>query len=42
MSAPLLAVEGLSVAFPRQNRERRVVAGIDYRIDAGRTLGVVG
>jgi len=40
--APLLAVEGLSVAFPRQGSERRVVAGIDYRIDAGRTLGVVG
>ena len=42
MPAPLLAVEGLSVAFPRQGSERRVVAGIDYRIDAGRTLGVVG
>ena len=42
MPAPLLEVAGLSVAFPRQGQQRRVVAGIDYRIDAGRTLGVVG
>ena len=42
MPSPLLAVEGLSVAFPRGTGERRVVAGIGYAIEAGRTLGVVG
>jgi len=42
MPAPLLTVGGLSVAFPRGEGERRVVAGIGYKIDAGRTLGVVG
>ena len=42
MATPLLTVEGLSVAFPRGGGERRVVAGIGYAIEAGRTLGVVG
>ena len=42
MATPLLAVGGLNVAFPRGLGGRRVVAGIGYAIDAGRTLGVVG
>jgi len=40
--APLLEVNGLTVAFPIEGRERRVVAGVSYSIPAGRTLGVVG
>ena len=38
----LLEVAGLSVSFPRAGGTRRVVAGISYALDAGRTLGVVG
>jgi len=39
---PVLAVQGLTVAFPAQGSARRVVAGIDFTVPAGRTLGVVG
>ncbi len=38
----VLAVSDLSVAFPAAGGARQVVAGIGYRIGAGRTLGVVG
>ncbi len=38
----LLEVAGLSVSFPRTGGRRRVVAGISFSLDAGRTLGVVG
>jgi oligopeptide/dipeptide ABC transporter ATP-binding protein len=38
----VLAVEGLSVGFPARGGVRDVVAGIGYRVPAGRTLGVVG
>ena len=38
----VLAVTRLTVAFPIEGRERRVVAGVSYSIPAGRTLGVVG
>jgi oligopeptide/dipeptide ABC transporter ATP-binding protein len=38
----LLEVRGLSVAFPSGGGPRQVVAGIDYDIPAGSTLGVVG
>jgi oligopeptide/dipeptide ABC transporter ATP-binding protein len=40
--APLLEVSDLTVSFPIEGRERRVVAGVSYSIAAGRTLGVVG
>ena len=42
MTAPLLEVSGLRIAFPREGGLREVVAGIGYRLEAGRTLGVVG
>jgi len=42
MTAPLLEVSGLRIAFPREGGVREVVAGIGYRLEAGRTLGVVG
>ena len=38
----LLEVEGLRIGFPRAGGVREVVAGISYRLEAGRTLGVVG
>ena len=38
----LLEVGGLHIAFPRPGGNREVVAGIGYRLAAGRTLGVVG
>jgi oligopeptide/dipeptide ABC transporter ATP-binding protein len=38
----VLAVNGLTVDFPTAEGPRRVVAGIDFDIHAGRTLGVVG
>ena len=42
----VLAVKGLTVDFPAAEGERsgtrQVVAGIDFDIHAGRTLGVVG
>jgi len=42
LTAPLLAISGLTVTFPTGDAPRRVVAGIGYDIPAGRTLGVVG
>ena len=38
----VLAVHGLTVDFPAPDGPRQVVAGIDFAIPAGRTLGVVG
>jgi oligopeptide/dipeptide ABC transporter ATP-binding protein len=38
----VLAVQGLTVDFPAAEGPRQVVAGIDFAIQAGRTLGVVG
>ena len=38
----VLAVRGLTVAFPMERGVREVVAGIDFAVQAGRTLGVVG
>jgi oligopeptide/dipeptide ABC transporter ATP-binding protein len=42
MNGELLHVSGLQVGFPRADGVRNVVAGIDYSLKAGRTLGVVG
>ena len=42
MSEALLDVSGLRIGFPRPGGVRQVVAGIGYRVEAGRTLGVVG
>src|ERR1700723_1206229 len=39
---PILAVQNLTVDFPATGGARQVVAGIDFDIHAGRTLGVVG
>ena len=41
-SAPLLAVEGLSVAFDTEQGERRVVEDVSFRVSPGETLGLVG
>ncbi len=38
----ILSVAGLTVGFPVPGGVRQVVAGIDYSVPAGRTLGVVG
>ncbi len=38
----VLVVEDLSVGFPVPGGVRQVVAGIGFRVPAGRTLGVVG
>ena len=38
----VLTVTGLTVGFPVAGGLRRVVAGVDYTVPAGRTLGVVG
>ena len=38
----VLSVRGLTVDFPAPGSMRRVVAGIDFSVAAGRTLGVVG
>jgi oligopeptide/dipeptide ABC transporter ATP-binding protein len=38
----VLAVEGLTIGFPAAGGLRQVVAGIDFAVSAGRTLGVVG
>jgi oligopeptide/dipeptide ABC transporter ATP-binding protein len=40
--ARLLEVRDLTVAFPIENGMRRVVAGINYTIEARRTIGLVG
>ena len=49
MSEPLLAVRGLTKAFPirggllqRQTGSVRAVDGVDFEITAGETLGLVG
>jgi oligopeptide transport system ATP-binding protein len=49
MSEPLLAVRGLTKAFPirsgllqRQTGSVRAVDGVDFEVDAGETLGLVG
>ena len=49
MSEPLLAVRGLTKAFPirggllqRQTGSVRAVDGVDFEIAAGETLGLVG
>ena len=42
VSSPLLEVQGLEVAFDLPGGPRRVVAGVEYSIPPGRTLGVVG
>ncbi len=38
----VLAVQNLTVGFPVAGGVRNVVAGIDFSVSAGRTLGVVG
>jgi oligopeptide/dipeptide ABC transporter ATP-binding protein len=42
MSAPLLSVEGLSIAFPGEDGPVRVVDRLDLSIAAGETLALVG
>jgi oligopeptide/dipeptide ABC transporter ATP-binding protein len=42
IAAPLLDVRDLTVTFPTDGQDRRVVAGISYALAPGRTLGVVG
>ncbi len=42
MTETLLEVADLRVRFPRPGGAREVVAGVGYRLAAGRTLGVVG
>ncbi|MDH3239164.1 MAG: ABC transporter ATP-binding protein [Alphaproteobacteria bacterium] len=39
---PVLDVRDLAVTFPSEDGPLHAVAGISYRIEAGRTLGVVG
>jgi oligopeptide/dipeptide ABC transporter ATP-binding protein len=42
-SRPLLEVRGLTVTFPHGSGDRHaVVAGLDYALGHGRTLGIVG
>ena len=38
----VLAVRGLTVDFPTASGARQVVAGVDFDLHPGRTLGVVG
>jgi oligopeptide/dipeptide ABC transporter ATP-binding protein len=38
----VLDVRGLTIDFPARDRDRRVVAGVDFSVRAGKTLGVVG
>lgn len=42
MSAPLLAIENLSIAFRQGDSENRVVNNISLQVDAGQTLALVG
>ncbi|MCC9738310.1 ABC transporter ATP-binding protein [Streptomyces sp. MNU89] len=39
---PLLRVRDLHVTFPVSGRRVRAVTGIDFTVEAGRTLGIVG
>jgi oligopeptide/dipeptide ABC transporter ATP-binding protein len=39
---PALAVSGLTVTFSKDGQRREVVSGVSYRIESGRTLGIVG
>ncbi len=41
-AAPLLAVEGLGVAFDTEQGERRVVEDVSFGVGAGETVGLVG
>ena len=42
MTAPLLSIDGLSVAFRQNDVERRAVDDFSLRIDAGETVALVG
>lgn len=42
MTAPLLSIDALSIAFRQGDIERRVVDDLSLRIDAGETLALVG
>ena len=42
MSAPLLAFEGLSVAFRRHGQWLEAVSGVDLHVAPGETVGLVG
>ena len=42
MSAPLLAVEGLSISFPGEGGRVRVVDRVSLSVAAGETLALVG
>jgi oligopeptide/dipeptide ABC transporter ATP-binding protein len=42
MSEPLLTVDGLSIAFPGEQRDVRVVDRVGFSIRAGETLALVG
>jgi peptide/nickel transport system ATP-binding protein len=42
VSPPLLAIEDVSVELPTPRGALRAVDGVDLRLEAGRTLGVVG
>jgi oligopeptide/dipeptide ABC transporter ATP-binding protein len=41
-TAPLLAVDDLSVAFPTEDGVASAVSGMSFTLDAGETLGIVG
>jgi ABC-type microcin C transport system duplicated ATPase subunit YejF len=41
-SRPLLALDGLTVAFDTDQGERRVVEEASFTVDAGETVGLVG
>ena len=42
MSAPLLDVRDLSIAFGQSGKETLVVDRVSFRLEAGRTLALVG
>ena len=42
MSEPLLSIEGVRVELPTPRGALRAVDGVDLRLEAGRTLGIVG